>query len=144
MKNAPRHTDPEQCLKAKSPTCNGISTAAAGIIPHAQQIHEEIATKLHREHLGDHVEVGHEGGLQDDGDVARVEQLDGVGAVLAAVPGRLDGQVHAEALLSTTKELSKIPDQRCGSGMFIPDPNFFYSGYRVKNFPDPHQRSEVF
>ncbi len=81
----------ERCLKAKSLTCNGVSAAATGIIPHAQQIHEEIAAKLDGEHLGDHVEVGHEGGLKDDGDVARVEQLDGVGAVLAAVPGRLDG-----------------------------------------------------
>jgi hypothetical protein len=36
-------------------------------------------------------------------------------------------------------------DQCCGSGMFIPDPNFFHPGSRVpgsKRFPDPdpHQR----
>ena len=51
-----------------------------------------------RPYLRDDVEVGDERRLQDDGDVGRVEQLDGVAAVLAAVAGRLDRQVHAEAL----------------------------------------------
>ena len=36
--------------------------------------------------------------MQDDRDVAGVEQLDGVAAVLAAVTGRLDRQVDTEAL----------------------------------------------
>ena len=49
-------------------------------------------------YLWDDVEVGHEGTLQDDGDVGGVEQLDGVGRLLAAVPRRLDGQVHTESL----------------------------------------------
>ena len=46
----------------------------------------------------DHVEVGDEGGLEDDRDVGGVEELDGVAAVLASVPGALDGQVHPESL----------------------------------------------
>lgn len=37
--------------------------------------------------MGDDIKVGHQGGLQDDGDVGRIEELDGVGVVLAAVAG---------------------------------------------------------
>jgi hypothetical protein len=41
---------------------------------------------------------------------------------------------------------NEIPEmQCCGSRMFIPDPNFFHPGSRVKKIlgspdPDPHQR----
>ena len=68
--------------------------------PGAQQADQQVATEAGGQHLGDDVQVGHEGGLQDDGDVGRVEELDGVGVVLAPVPGRLDGQVDTEALRS--------------------------------------------
>jgi hypothetical protein len=38
--------------------------------------------------------------------------------------------------------------QCCGSGMFIPDPNFFHPGSRVKKIPDPapqpHQKFKYF
>ena len=44
------------------------------------------------------VEVGDKGTLEDDGDVGRVEQLDGVGAVLATVACTLDGQIDSESL----------------------------------------------
>lgn len=53
--------------------------------------------------MGDDIKVGHQGRLQDDGDVGRIEELDGVGVVLAAVAGRLDWQVHSEALRSQTE-----------------------------------------
>lgn len=66
--------------------------------PRAKQIHQEVATEAGGEHLRDDVQVGHQGGLQDDGDVGGVEELDGVGVVLATVASRLDGQVHPEAL----------------------------------------------
>ncbi len=79
-------------------TCHRVGAAATGIVPHAQQVNKEVAAKLDREHLGDHVEVGNQSRLQDDGDVAGVEQLDGVGTVLASIAGRLDWQVHTEAL----------------------------------------------
>ena len=77
-------------------TANGVGAAAAGVIPDAEQV--EVAGELDAEPLRDHVEVGDEGALQDDRDVAGVEQLDGVAAVLAAVTGRLDRQVDTEAL----------------------------------------------
>ena len=42
------------------------------------------------------VQVGHERGLEDDWDVGSVEQLDGVGTVLASVSDGLDWQIHSE------------------------------------------------
>jgi len=50
------------------------------------------------EELGDEVEVGHQGGLQDDGHVAGVEELDGVGLLHAAPALAAHRQVHAEPL----------------------------------------------
>ena len=90
-----------QCLRQRqvvAETANGVGAAAAGVIPDTEQVDDEVAGELDGEHLRDHVEVGDEGTLQDDRDVAGVEQLDGVAAVLAAVTGRLDRQVDAEAL----------------------------------------------
>ena len=42
------------------------------------------------------VEIGDERRLEDDGNVGGVEQLDRIGAVLAAVAHRFDWQIHAE------------------------------------------------
>lgn len=53
--------------------------------PSAEQINQEIATESGGEHLGDDVQVGDQSGLQDDGDVGGVEELDGVGVLLPAV-----------------------------------------------------------
>lgn len=66
--------------------------------PGAEQIDQEVASEAGGEHLRDDVEVGHQGRLQDDGDVGGVEELDGVGVGVATVASRLDGQVHSEAL----------------------------------------------
>ena len=77
---------------------DGVGTATTGVIPDSEQVDEEVSGKLDTEHLGYHVEVGHESGLEDDGNVGGVEQLDGVAAVLASVASALDGQVHSEAL----------------------------------------------
>ena len=72
-------------------TSNRVGTAAASIAPHTEKVHEEVTSELDTEHLGDHVEIGHESRLENDGDVGGVEQLDGVAAVLSSVPGALDG-----------------------------------------------------
>lgn len=53
--------------------------------PSTEQINQEVATKACRQHLGDNIQVGYQGRLQDDGDVGGVEELDGVGVVLATV-----------------------------------------------------------
>ena len=85
-------------------TAHGVSSSASGIGPDAQEIDEEVAGELDGQHLRDDVEVGDEGGLEDDRDVGRVEQFDGVRGVLAAITGALDGQVDAETL-----KFKKVP-----------------------------------
>ena len=67
-------------------------------LPLAQQLHQDVAAIALVEQLRDEVQVGDEGGLQDDGHVGGVEQLDGV--VLLVAPPLLGAhwQVHSEAL----------------------------------------------
>lgn len=48
--------------------------------------------------------------MQDDGHVGCVEELDGVGRILAALAGRLDRQVHAEALQRTNTQSIRSQD----------------------------------
>ena len=77
---------------------DGVRPAASGIRPDAEQVDEEVACELDREHLRDDVKVRHESRLQDDGNVRGVEKFDGIRRVLATVASRLDGEIHAEAL----------------------------------------------
>ena len=72
-------------------TSDGVGSAASSVIPDSEQVYKEVPSKLDAEHLRYHVEIGDQGGLEDDGDVGGVEQLDGVAAVLAPVPRALDG-----------------------------------------------------
>ena len=72
-------------------TSDGIGSAASSVIPDSEQVYKEVSSKLDAEHLRYHVEIGDQRGLEDDGDVGGVEQLDGVAAVLASVPRALDG-----------------------------------------------------
>jgi hypothetical protein len=48
--------------------------------------------------LGYDIEVGDKSTLQDDGDIGRIEELDGIGRVLTTITGTLDRQIHSEAL----------------------------------------------
>lgn len=66
--------------------------------PLAEETDEEVGFPASGQQLGDDHEVGGEGGDDDDGGVGGVEQLDGVDALLTAVLGVLDGQLHTEAL----------------------------------------------
>lgn len=66
--------------------------------PSTEQIDQEIAAEARRKHLRNDIQVGHQSGLQDDGNVGGVEELDGVGVVLATVACRLDGQIDSESL----------------------------------------------
>mmetsp|Transcript_44817 Transcript_44817/g.142710 ORF Transcript_44817/g.142710 Transcript_44817/m.142710 type:complete len:313 (-) Transcript_44817:240-1178(-) len=75
-----------------------LALGALGLLPTAEELHEEVAAVALVEELGDEVEVRHEGGLEDDGHVGRVEQLDGVRLLHAAAALGADGEVHAEAL----------------------------------------------
>ncbi len=90
---------------------------------------------------GRHV-VGEEGGEEAD----RLGGRPGV-----RLPGRPHKQSYrlAEmALLTQQPSHSMVYSavQCCGSGMFIPDPNFFHPGSRIQGQKglDPHQRILVF
>lgn len=48
------------------------------VLPHAKELHEEVSTEFTVENLGEEVEIGHEGCLENDGDVGSVEELDWV------------------------------------------------------------------
>jgi hypothetical protein len=52
---------------------------------------------------------------------------------------RLQEKLALERALKNMKFL-----QFCGSGIFIPDLNFFHPGSRVKKIPDPYKRIEFF
>jgi len=54
-------------------------------LPDADHADEQVAGEAAEEELREEVEHADEGALEDDGDVARVEQLDGVGALVVAV-----------------------------------------------------------
>ena len=73
---------------------NGVAWVVLLVLPHAQQAHQQHPAVAVVQQLREEVEVADEGGLEDDGHVAGVEELDGVFALLAAVLGVLDRQVH--------------------------------------------------
>eukprot|EP00754_Rhynchopus_humris_P043535 Rhum_TRINITY_DN3343_c0_g1::Rhum_TRINITY_DN3343_c0_g1_i1::g.10629::m.10629 len=63
----------------KSADRHRLSVSVAGVargLPLTEQVHEQVGREAGVEHLRDEVQVGHEGRLQDDRGVARVEQLD--------------------------------------------------------------------
>lgn len=65
------------------------------------------------ENLRDEVEVRDQSTLQNDGDVGCVEQLYGVGAVLATVTGTLDRQVDSKSLHHSRDTNSPTQQQLC-------------------------------
>ena len=72
-------------------------------LPAAEQLDEDVTAVPLVQQLADEVEVGDEGGLQDDGHVAGVEQLDGVAVGLTTCPLVAHWQVHPETLQSHTR-----------------------------------------
>ena len=67
-------------------------------LPAPQQLDEQVAAVALVEQLADEVQVGHQRGLQDDGHVGGVEQLDGVRVLLPARPPAAHRQIHPPAL----------------------------------------------
>jgi hypothetical protein len=47
-------------------------------LPFSKQVDEEVSSELLGENLGEEVQVRDECGLQDDGDIGGVEQLNGI------------------------------------------------------------------
>ena len=77
---------------------DGRARVVALVLPHAQETHEDVAAVAVVQQLGEEVEVAHEGGLEDDGHVGGVEQLDGVLALLPTMIRVLNWNIHAPAL----------------------------------------------
>ena len=75
------------------------------LLPLADEAHEEVASELAVQHLGEEVEVGNEGSLQDDRDVGGVEELDRVGIGLSSDALVLQVKLNSEALLKDRPEL---------------------------------------
>lgn len=66
--------------------------------PNAQQLDQKVVGEAVVQHLRDDEDLGRKRGLQHDGHVGGVEELDGVDAALAAVAVGFDGDFDAEAL----------------------------------------------
>ena len=60
-------------------------TSGLNVLPLAEELDQEVGLVAFVEDLGEEVEVGDKGGLEDDRDVRRVEELDGVGSVSAGL-----------------------------------------------------------
>lgn len=73
-------------------------TSVVKFLPLTQHAHNHVSAEFLVEELTDEVQVGNEGGLEDNRDVAGVEELNGVGR--SATPDFLilDRQVDLEAL----------------------------------------------
>ena len=67
-------------------------------LPLSKEIDEEVSLKLFVKDLREEVEVGDQRSLQDDGDVGRVEQLDGVRLLVALHLPRRHCDLNTEAL----------------------------------------------
>lgn len=65
----------------------------------SQNLSEKLTyVEFHSQHLRNNVQVRNQSRLQDNGNVGGVEKLNGVAAVLTAVPCRLDWKVDTESL----------------------------------------------
>lgn len=73
-------------------------TSIVQFLPLAQQPHHQVASELFVEKLANEVQVANKGRLQDDGNVAGVEQFDGVGSSASSYFFVLDGNIDFEAL----------------------------------------------
>ena len=67
-------------------------------LPLSKEVHKEVASELSVEHLREEVQVGHERGLENDGDVRGVEQLNWEGSGVATNSLALQSEVHLETL----------------------------------------------
>ena len=75
-----------------------LTSRSLDILPRSEKTNEDVGRGAVVQELRHKVQVRHEGRLQDDGHVGRVEQLDGVVTLLSAVLLVLDGQVDTPSL----------------------------------------------
>ena len=67
-------------------------------LPLAEERNEVVALESAVKHLWEEVQVGDEGSLQNDGDVASVEKLDGVSLLVATNATGSHSQFNTETL----------------------------------------------
>lgn len=83
------------------------------VLPLAEEVDEEVVGVTFVEELREEIQVGHKRGLQDDGHVGSVEELDRVRALHSALGPILDRQIDAEALRINIRKMgSKIEDTK--------------------------------
>jgi len=68
------------------------------LLPRTKEVSEEVITKATPDELGDEEVVGDEGSLENDGHVARVEELNGISASNTLLALMLNGEINLEAL----------------------------------------------
>ena len=88
-------------------------------LPLAQQADDEVSTKALVQELGDEVQVGDEGRLQDDGHIACVEELDGVRALSPPSLLASHRQINPEALHQLTLFARVWPVLLCTSRLDV-------------------------
>jgi len=78
---------------------DGLTLARSGVAcPGTEQTDEHVGGEATIEHLRDEIDVADESALEDDGDVAGVEETDGIRAGSATDLLRAERDVHTEAL----------------------------------------------
>lgn len=73
-------------------------TTVIKILPLSQQVDEHVGFVTTVQQLGEEVHVGDESGLENDRDIGRVEELNGITSVLSANLLVLDWEVDSESL----------------------------------------------
>ena len=76
---------------------SGVSSHVE-LLPLSEEAHEEVTLELAVENLGEEVQVGDEGGLEDDWDVGGVEKLDWEWLGEATDLSVLESQLNTESL----------------------------------------------
>lgn len=72
-------------------------------MPLAEDSDKNVASEFLEEELGEEVEIGDKGGLENDWDVGGVEELDWVGLLVTSHFLALDGDIDSESLLNLKK-----------------------------------------
>jgi hypothetical protein len=79
-------------------TDGGGSATHVILLPLSKEVHEEVSSEFLGKDLGEEVQVGDEGGLQNDGDIGGVEQLNGVRLLVSLHASAAHSDLYAEAL----------------------------------------------
>jgi hypothetical protein len=67
-------------------------------LPDTEELNQDVLREARVQHLADKEDVGAQGGLEHDGHVRGIEEADGVRSTHSTLAGRLDGDLHTEAL----------------------------------------------